>query len=213
MLALMMCCLTGTLFVYQGQEIGMLNAPEEWPIEEYKDIESVNYYHSVRERSGGDPMRVQQVMKSIQKLGRDHARLPMQWDSSPHAGFTSRKEGGWMRIHDDYKSINVADQLKDQSSVLNFWKKMLKMRKEFREVFIHGAFEAFDMGDEKIFMFCKKGSGDRGRALVVLNFSSEEQRWKRPDLEGKFEFLVGNVEGDGTENVLAPWEGRVYFVK
>ncbi|TAQ84661.1 hypothetical protein B7494_g7003 [Chlorociboria aeruginascens] len=80
-LALMMCAMTGTLFIYQGQEIGIINAPKSWPIECHKDIESVNYYNTVKKRSHNDPEILESVMKGIQLLGRDHARLPIQWDA------------------------------------------------------------------------------------------------------------------------------------
>jgi alpha-glucosidase len=211
MLALMMCAMTGTLFVYQGQEIGMINAPKDWPIEDYKDIESVNYYKSVAERTGNDPVALDRVMKSIQILGRDHARLPMQWDDSPYSGFTSNKSGAWMRVNDSYKSINVDSQLKQPNSVLNFWKNMLRMRKEYKDLFIHGTFEGFDMQNEQTFVFCKTFGKDK--AIVALNFTAEEQVFKRPDIRGKFELLVSNVEGvDGTEGTLQPYEGRLYLV-
>jgi oligo-1,6-glucosidase len=211
MLALMMCALTGTLFIYQGQEIGMVNAPKSWPISDYKDIESVNYYNSVAARTNNDPKALGHVMKSIQILGRDHARLPMQWDDSPHAGFTTKKDGAWMRVHDEYRSINVARQAKDPRSVLSFWKGMLKVRKEYRDLFIHGAFEAYDVQNEKTFLFGKRHQ--ESRAVVALNFTSEQQGFTRPDVGGKWEFLVGNLEAaDGTGDVLKPWEGRIYLV-
>ncbi len=211
MLALMMCALTGTLFIYQGQEIGMINAPKSWPIEEYKDIESINYYNSVAQRTGNDPKAVGHVMKSIQILGRDHARLPMQWDESPHAGFTTKKEGPWMCVHDDYPAINVAKQQTDPRSVLNFWRRALQIRKEYRDLFIHGAFEMYEPENEETFVFGKRYGGHR--AVVVLNFTGEEQGFQRPDVGGKFELLVGNLEGgDGTEDRLKPWEGRIYLV-
>ena len=211
MLALMMCAMTGTLFVYQGQEIGMVNAPQEWGIEEYKDIESINYYNSVAQRTGNDPKALGHVMKSIQILGRDHARLPMQWDDSPYAGFTTNKNGAWMRTNDTYKEINVAAQLHDPSSVLSFWKQMLKMRKQFKDLFIHGEFEEFEMENENTFVFGKKFGQDR--AIVVLNFTAREQVFMRPEVGGKWVLLVGNVDGvDGTEEKLRGYEGRIYLV-
>jgi len=208
----MMSAMTGTLFVYQGQEIGMINAPKDWPIEEYKDIESINYYNSVAKRTNKDSKALDRVMKSIQVLGRDHARLPMQWDDSPYAGFTSRKEGAWMRTHDDYPTLNVASQQKNPASVLNFWKRMLRTRKEYRELFIHGMFEVFDVENEHTFVFAKKFKGDT--AVVVLNFGEDQREFKRPDVGGgKWELLVGNVEGtDGTVDKLEGYEGRIYLV-
>ena len=211
MLALMMCAMTGTLFVYQGQEIGMINAPKDWPIEDYKDIESINYYKIVAERTGNDPLALDRVMKSIQILGRDHARLPMQWDDTPYAGFTSDKKGAWMRTNDSYKTINVASQQKNPASVLNFWKSMLAMRKEYRDLFVYGAFKSFDMENEQTFVFGKTFGKDK--AIVALNFTDEEQVFTRPVVDGKFELLVSNVDGiDGTEQKLHPYEGRLYLV-
>ncbi|KAH8670404.1 alpha-glucosidase [Tricladium varicosporioides] len=211
MLAIMMCAMTGTLFVYQGQEIGMINAPKDWPIEDYKDIESINYFESVAKRTNNDPKALAHVMKSIQILGRDHARLPMQWDSSPHAGFTGKKDGAWMRTHDLYKEINVAKQLNDPSSVLSFWKRMLKTRKEYKDLFIHGAFEEFDMLNQETFVFGKTFKNDR--AVIALNFTDREQTFKRPNVGGKMELLVSNLaDTNGTEENLQPFEGRIYLV-
>jgi oligo-1,6-glucosidase len=210
MLAMMMCAMTGTLFVYQGQEIGMINAPKDWPIEDYKDIESINYYNSVAQRTNNDPNALGHVMKSIQILGRDHARLPMQWDDTPYAGFTGMKDGAWMRTHDLYKEINVASQLKDPDSVLNFWKKMLKTRKEYKDLFIHGRFESFDMKNQETFVFGK--AFDKDRAIVALNFTDSEQPFSRPQVDGKLQLLVSNVGSiDGTEEKLLPYEGRIYL--
>jgi alpha-glucosidase len=211
MLAMMMCAMTGTLFIYQGQEIGMINAPKDWPIEDYKDIESINYYNSVAERTNRDPKALDRVMKGIQVLGRDHPRLPMQWDDSPFAGFTSSKAGAWMRTHDSYKDINVASQVKDPKSVLSFWKQMLKIRKEYKDVFIHGEFQGLDMENEQTFIFSKKYGAKK--ALIVLNFTADEQEFKMPVEDGKLDFLVGNVEdADGTKARLQGYEGRIYFV-
>ena len=211
MLALMMCAMSGTLFVYQGQEIGMINASKDWPIEDYKDVASINYFNSVAERTGNDPVALARAMESLQVVARDHARLPMQWDSSPHAGFTTNKNGGWMRTHDEYKSINVASQIKEPNSVLNFWKRMLSLRKEYKDLFIHGDFEGFDMKNESTFLFGKTFGKDR--AIVVLNMTEAEQRFERPDVSGKLDLLIGNVEGvDGTGCTLEPFEGRVYLV-
>jgi oligo-1,6-glucosidase len=210
MLAVMMCAMTGTLFIYQGQEIGMINAPKDWPIEDYKDIESINYYDSVKAR-GGDEKALAHVMKSIQILGRDHARLPMQWDDSAYAGFTTKKDGAWMRVNDSYKEINVANQIKDPNSVLNFWRKMIKLRKEYRDVFIHGSFQGYEMDGLDTFVFSKTHGKDR--VAVVLNFTDKERGFERPkELDGKWELLISCIEGvDGTE-VLQPYEGRIYLI-
>jgi len=160
-----MCTMTGTLFIYQGQEIGMINVPNHWPIEDYKDIESINYYNSIKAMK--DPERLEYVMKSIQLLGRDNARLPMQWDSSAHAGFTTKEDGAWMRTHDDYRNINVASQVDDTDSVLGFWRQALHVRKEHKELFIHGNFILWDENNEETFVFGK--TEDQGKVTVVVS--------------------------------------------
>ena len=82
MLALWLMTLTGTLFLYQGQEIGMVNAPEEWGIEEYKDVESISHHREAVQlsQSSADPMRTERIIKGLGLMARDHARLPFQWD-------------------------------------------------------------------------------------------------------------------------------------
>jgi oligo-1,6-glucosidase len=213
MLAIMMTTLTGTLYVYQGQEIGMINAPKDWPITDYKDIESLNYYNMISKRSGNDPEELSRAFESIQILGRDHARLPMHWDASEHAGFTTADhEGPWMRVHDLYPEINVASQLKKPDSVLNFWKSMLAMRKEYKDLFVHGDFRLYDPSNENTFTYAKVQGGKM--ALVVLNFTEEEQKFEKPEeLAGrKWERLVSNYP-EGKEDVLKGFEGRVYLVQ
>ncbi|KAH8804605.1 alpha-glucosidase [Xylogone sp. PMI_703] len=211
LLSMMMCALTGTLFIYQGQEIGMINVPKDWPIEDYKDIEGLNFYRAVEKRTGGDPKALKHVMGSLQIIGRDNARVPMQWDSSPYAGFTTNKSGAWMRVNDSYTEINVANQLNDPNSVLNFWKGMLRTRKEYKDLFIHGDFECFDIEDLKLFTFSKTFGKDV--LFVVLNFTDQDVEFGFPEkLSGhKLEFLVGNVEGDGTTMTLGGYEGRIYL--
>ncbi|KAK3944241.1 glycoside hydrolase family 13 protein [Diplogelasinospora grovesii] len=215
MLAMMMCAMTGTLFIYQGQEIGMINVPTSWPIEEYKDIESLNFYNQIK--ATGDKEALDYAMTSIQILGRDNARTPMQWDDSAFAGFTENKDGAWMRVHDLYPEINAAKQMGEKDSVLSFWKDMIRFRKGHREVLVHGSFDMFEPENEKTFVFGKR-FGDK-KALVVLNFTSEEQEVKLPEEYEGLKFHVGNY-GDAQEmeqsaggrkvRELRAWEGRLY---
>lgn len=215
MLAMMMTSLTGTLFTYQGQEIGMINVPRDWPIEDYKDIESVNFYKAVAESTNNDKEALDNVMRNLQILGRDNARVPMQWDSSPFAGFTDNKDGAWMRVHDLYPEINVAKQLGDPESTYSFWKDMIRFRKEFRDVLVHGTFEIFEPENEQTFVFAKKHGNQA--AVICLNFTSEVQEVALP-LDG-LSFRVGNYRDShaaeepavGRTRKLRPWEGRLYM--
>jgi len=222
LLALMLTSLTGTLFLYQGHEIGMINIPHTWPITSYKDIESVNFYHAVAAKTNNDPAELAYVMRSLQILGRDNARLPMQWDTGVHAGFTDCEKGPWMRVHDAWREINVAKQLaQGETSVLGFWKQMIRFRKQHRDVLVHGSFEGFGMDDEKTFVFGKKTQDGKKAAMVALNFSGEEQEVQLPDTPGYDElvFTVGSYEDaedmettvSGRKIILRPWEGRLYL--
>lgn len=213
----MLCSLTGTLFLYQGQEIGMINVPRSWSIDSYKDIESVNFYKTMAAQSRNDPAELDYVMRSLQILGRDNARLPMQWDGSEHAGFTDCPEGPWMRVHDLYGEINVERQVREgEGSVLGFWKKMLRFRKQHADVLVHGTFEEFGLDDERTFVFGKR-LGDK-RAAVVLNFTGEKQEVELPGYEGLV-FEIGSYDDAGKEEagaegrmrMLRPWEGRLYL--
>jgi oligo-1,6-glucosidase len=215
-IALYQATLTGTLFIYQGQEIGTTNMPSSWPIDEYKDVESTNFYAEAL--ASNNPTLLSQTLHGLSLLARDHARLPFQWDDSAHAGFTSAEsKEPWMRVHDDFREINVACQQKDPSSILNFYKNVLKLRKSHAELFVFGSFELLDAEDEAVFAYVKRDS--RGSAaVVVLNMSKAEQ--VGPD--------VGGILGEGTERlllstvadgsaklvggrpVLGAWEGRVY---
>ena len=209
LLAILNVALTGTLFLYQGQEIGAINVHKSWPIEEYQDLETRNFYDEVSVR---DPASLPKIMKSIQDIGRDNARLPMCWDDSAFAGFTGRREGAWMRVHDDYRSINVAKNEANPDSVLHFWRAMLKRRKQLNDLFVHSTFELWDLENKKTFMFRKKN--EISQAVVVLNFTAEKQPWKKPDAwtqDGKWVLIISNVQ-DTEEATLAAYEGRIYLI-
>ncbi|PYH99276.1 maltase [Aspergillus ellipticus CBS 707.79] len=219
LLCILVTTLSGTLFLYQGQEIGMVNAPLSWDIDtEYKDVESKNYYAFVRasSSSSSSSSALAAAKSALQHLARDHARLPMQWDGTPHAGFTVPDATPWMRAHDNHPDINVKRQTLDAHSVLSFWKKMLSIRKAYPDVFARGVFAHVDPEDERLFMFEKRGEGRR--VLVVLNFRDEVQEVRLEGLlGGRYELLVSNNveigEGEGMSmHVLQPYEARVYLV-
>ncbi|CAK7221068.1 hypothetical protein SCUCBS95973_004370 [Sporothrix curviconia] len=242
MLALMLTTLTGTLFIYQGQEIGMINVPKEWTIDQdYQDIESVNFFHNAikvaRQTMAGDQQAIQDeidyIRRSIQILGRDNARTPMQWDdSNKSAGFTDRPEGGWMRTHDLYPEINVAKQQGDANSVLSFWKSMIRLRRSHKDLFVYGNFRIYEPGNEDTFVYAKTtvpageaavGAGQA--AVVVLNFTGKDQTVNLPSADevGALRLQVGSytdsaaaedvdlAAGPGQQRTLRPWEGRLYM--
>ncbi|KAJ5257159.1 Alpha-glucosidase [Penicillium angulare] len=169
MLAMLVGTLSGTLYVYQGQEIGMVNAPEDWPISEYKDLDSLNYYNYVKEQTGNDPIAMKTTKIALAHLARDHARLPMQWDDTPNAGFSTEGAKTWMRVHDNYKTLNVKRQTDDPTSVLSFWRELLRIRHAHPKLFAQGLFRDTDPSHESVFLF-EKISGEQ-KLVVALNFT------------------------------------------
>lgn len=207
MLCMWFIAQTGTLFLYQGQEIGMINAPKEWGIEEYKDVESINFWtEAVRlAEDGTDPTRKERIMHGLQLMARDQSRLPFQWNSSEHGGFTTGKP--WMRAHDLYKEINVEKQENDPDSVLSFYKRMLQLRKEHRDVFVYGTFEILDPDNVSTFVYRKHFQ--EKTALVALNFTTEVQPVPSSEALGDMRILESSYSKTRPD-VLQPFEGRIY---
>ncbi|KAI7263800.1 alpha-glucosidase [Hortaea werneckii] len=209
MLALLTASLSGTLFLYQGQELGMINAPSSWPIEEFKDLDAVNYYNEVRASSSDDPQALEGARARIRFIARDNARTPMQWSAAKHAGFSEVEP--WMRVVDGYQDINAEAEMQDDDSVLAFWKAMLEMRKTHGDLFVHGNYEGLEMDNNKTFCFVKKGV-DR-QALVVLNFTSDHQPIKVPAAVKAAKMLLSTEKDPLHREELAPFEGRVYVAE
>ncbi|KAJ4382481.1 hypothetical protein N0V86_002816 [Didymella sp. IMI 355093] len=207
MLALWLVAQSGTLFLYQGQEIGMINAPQHWDVEvEYKDVESQNYWtEAVRlDDDGTDRGRKTRIKRGLQLMARDHARLPFQWDASTNGGFSTGKP--WMRVHDSHPEINAEAQEGDAHSVLSFYKMMLAMRKENKDVFVYGAFELLDPQGKDTFMYRKHYESKT--AVVVLNFTTKCQALPNELVKG-LTLLVSSYK-NVSEDALQPLEGRIY---
>ncbi|KAK3994333.1 glycoside hydrolase superfamily [Cladorrhinum sp. PSN332] len=180
-IALWQATLTGSLFLYQGQEMGASNMPRDWDVQrEYKDVESQEFYKEALDSK--DRERIKRTVEGLRILARDHARLPFQWDGSENAGFTGEGVKPWMRVHDGFRETNVERQLGREGSVLEFYRRILKLRREHRGLFVHGRFRLLDFGGEELFVYVKESENQEGRkALVVLNFTGSEQ--KAPDVE------------------------------
>ncbi|KAF7974165.1 hypothetical protein HWV62_13287 [Athelia sp. TMB] len=213
MLALFQTTQTGTLFVFQGEELGLKNFPRSWGIEEYKDVATINYYNLVleqrRKEMGREDVDMSDFLDGAAMKARDHARLPMHWDASANAGFTSGTP--WMRVNDDYKEWNAAAQVGDEGSVWSFWKKALATRKA-NEVLVYGNFKTVDTDSEQIFAYTRT-LGDI-IALVVLNFGEMGVSVKLGDFN-EYKLLLSNYEDEAllSEGGLAMrgYEGRVYL--
>lgn len=217
LLALMQTTLSGTLFVYQGEELGMRNVPKSWDIvKEYKDIESINFWKKSKELYGHDPKRLAEERKVLEKKARDHARTPMQWSSAANAGFCKAEVKPWMRVNDDYSDVNAEEQLsadkEDDLSTWQFWRRGLANRKEHADVFIYGDFTALAPAGDEVMAYLRVGKKS-GKWLIVLNFSGKNISWGIPDTIKVQGWMAGNyLKGKPEKSLrnsvdLRPWEG------
>lgn len=158
--------LRGIPFIYQGQEIGMKNA--KWnSIDEFDDISTKDQYQIAREAGLSD----REAMEACNRMSRDNARTPMQWTSGENAGFT--KGTAWLKINPDYKEINVEDQQNNPDSVLNYYRKLIALRKsdEFKNVFTYGEFIPEYEEMDHIQAFYRKDAAKC--ILVAANFGTD----------------------------------------
>ena len=158
--------LRGIPFIYQGQEIGMKNA--KWnSIDEFDDISTKDQYQIAREAGLSD----REAMEVCNRMSRDNARTPMQWTSGENAGFT--KGTAWLKINPDYKEINVEDQENNPDSVLNYYRKLVALRKsdEFKNVFTYGEFIPEYEEMDHIQAFYRKDAAKC--ILVAANFGTD----------------------------------------
>ena len=220
LLALMQATLAGTLFVYQGEELGMRNVPVEWDIDtEYKDIEGINFWKKTKALygDGKDPEKFALGRRILEKKARDHARTPVQWDAGPNAGFCEDGVKPWMRVNDDWKEINAERQMSkekdaEEMSVWHFWQRVLASRKMHKDVFVYGDYKSVGDDRAEVFAYLRTGK-DSGRGLVVLNFSGKEVEWDIPAGMEVQVWVAGNysngrVEKEGKGRImLRPWEG------
>ena len=209
MLATFLCTLTGILFLYQGQDIGMINAPKSWPIEEYKDVESRNYYNHVKAISSNNKKALSTAYAGIQAVARDHSRTPYQWNSSQHGGFTTGQP--WIRVNDSFNFINAQDQESEETSVLSFWRKAIEFRITYKDLLVYGEFQLCDVENPNTLTYLKVH--DDQKALVVLNFTKEEQTFVIPkEVYGQMELILNNSKSSSVFKRLGPFEARVYLI-
>lgn len=199
LLATMLLTLRGTPCIYQGSEIGMVNVAFD-TLDEYDDVEVVNMVREWRE-AGKDTAP---LLPAVQQQGRDNARTPMQWDDSPHAGFTSGMP--WLQLNPSFTTINVKEALGDTASIFYFYKDLLAYRK-LHPTLIYGDFELLAPDSEQLFAY-RRSDADY-EFLIFLNFSSDSLAIEEKVQWDRYELVKSNYAD--SENELRPWECRIYL--
>ena len=198
--------LTGTPFIYQGQEIGMLNTHFN-SLDECKDVVTFNNEKTFAKVG----VTGQRYLDLVNKTSREHARTPVQWDDSKNAGFTTGTP--WFGVNPNYKTINVAAEQKDPDSILNYYKKALKVRKAYPAL-SKGSYKEYYPASEKIYCY-EKDYGDQ-KALVICSFSKQDIPFVAPtgfDLS-KGTLVLQNypdAPAGSRSCTLRPYECRVYI--
>ena len=189
--------LQGTPYIYQGEELGMTNAP--YPVEELRDLESINAYNEMVEQG----MSESDALAAIHRMMRDNARTPMQWTAGPHAGFTDGDP--WMMVNPNYTEINAAAALADPDSVFYTYQKLIALRKAHR-VFAEGDFTLLCPEDEQVFAYLRRGAGQE--MLVAVNLSGRSAPFALPEaFEGRAPLLA--TQGAPLARALRPWEALI----
>ena len=199
LLATMLLTLPGTPFIYQGQEIGMVNKDFQ-SIADLRDVESLNFYNIWREEMGN-----QAAFQRILAGSRDHARTPMQWKKAEYAGFSTVEP--WIGTDDDYKICNVEDQMKTEDSVLNFYRKLIQLRKS-HPALVYGETKFVHKKARDLFAYYRRDDQAVFYVECNLSWKKRKRRGKRP--EGLR--LLSNYPESGSKE-LRPYEATVWRLK
>lgn len=192
--------LKGTPFIYQGQEIGMTNIRLK-NIENYADVSSKNNFYRFNLKDS-----LERRLKRIHFSSRDSSRTPMQWTGGKYAGFSTHRP--WFFINKNYRDVNVESEEKNEQSLLNFYRKCLKLRKHSRTL-LFGSYREYFPADEKIYMY--ERSFKDVHYLIICSFSKHTADFKLPGgLKGvRMEQVLCNYSGVRAQFTLAPYETRV----
>lgn len=196
----------GTPFIYQGQELGMTNI-HITDINDYDDVEVKGKYGDLVIRD--KVLTEQQFLAACNKECRDNNRTPMQWDSSINAGF-NKGHKTWLKVNPNYIEINEEKEENDPDSILNYYKKMIQLRKsdEFSDLFVYGDYESIETDDDELFIYLRTYQNEK--VAVIANMGKEEKKLSLP-----FEILkiLLHNYSDDADKRLRPYETLVVEVK
>ena len=194
----------GTPFIFQGEELGLVNV--KWPsIENYNDISSLSQYDMALENG----LSREEAMECVYRFSRDNARTPMQWDDSANGGFTVGKP--WLPLSSDYAEFNASKEMDDEDSVLNWYKKLARLRLD-HDVLVDGSYREVFEDSGSVFSFVR--SNGEETLLIAVNFTGMSVSYD-PDSEGFTEqqIILGSYNDDETKTgFLRPYEAQIIKV-
>jgi oligo-1,6-glucosidase len=206
MLTTFIMTMHGTPFYYNGDELGMTNIRFN-SINDYKDVQTRNEYQYVK-NNGGDTTA---YIKRKAFESRDNARTPFQWNNTNNAGFTTGTP--WIKVNPNYTTINDATEEKDPNSVLNYFRKVVQLRKDHL-VLVYGKYTLLDKDNPKVYAYAREGEGEK--LLIVLNFSTTASTTDIGVNISNAKLLLNNYKDAPSKNItgstitLRPYEALVY---
>lgn len=203
-LALAIHMLQGTPYVYQGEELGMTNAP--FPaISDFRDVESLNAY---RELTQSGVMPPERMLECLRYKSRDNARTPMQWSAAPGAGFSQAEP--WIGLNPNYLQINAEEQLHREDSVFHFYQALIRLR-HAHEIIVYGDYHLLLPEDPQVFAYTRTLNGQT--LLVVCNLTGAEAKVQLPQASNPV--LISNCPDThaAQQMLLRPWEAFASFLK
>jgi oligo-1,6-glucosidase len=202
--------LQGTPYVYQGEELGLVNVAFA-DISHYQDLETLNWYRVATTERGWSP---EKALAAVHMKSRDNARTPMPWTSAPGAGFSSGTP--WLALNERHVDMNAESARADPDSVFHFYRQLIALRRS-EPLLTTGRYRLILDDHPQVYAYLREeGEGENLRALLVLaNFSDESAAVNLPkDLAGRTASeLIGNLGPARWAQLpatltLAPWEGR-----
>lgn len=200
-IAAMYFLMQGTPFIYQGQEIGMTNTHFA-SLDDFNDVSAHNYAAELRQQGVAEA----DILTFLSSIGRDNSRTPMQWDSSPHAGFSNTTP--WLKVNPNYKQINVARQQQEPDSVLNFYRALIRLRKS-EPTLIYGRYQLLMAAHPQIYAYTR--TLNKTQMLILCNLSAEEAACESQIMPAEGQApLLSNYPSVTDQLLLRPYEARVY---
>lgn len=199
MLAAVIHLMQGTPYIYQGEELGMTNA-HFTAIEQYRDVESINYYHILLEEG----KTKDEALSILAARSRDNARTPMQWSDEKNAGFSNGEP--WIELGKSYGKINAEAEKADEDSILFFYKKLIALRKEL-EVVKKGSICFLEEEADAVMGYIRQL--DEQRLIVLCNLNDREETVNWQEQWDSYQQILGNYSEDAKTGILRPYEVAV----
>ncbi|WP_369754101.1 alpha-glucosidase [Flavobacterium sp. WC2409] len=201
MLSTFILTMRGTPFYYNGDELGMVNIRFD-SIEDYQDVDTRNKYIGLKNKNGD----LEGFLEGQKQTSRENGRTPFQWNTTKNAGFTSGTP--WLKVNQNFKTVNAEEQEKDPKSVLNYFRKLVQVRKEIPAL-IYGKYTLLDENNSAVYAYTRELNNKK--ILVLLNFTNKKATYNLNFKLGKHEVILDNYEDYNKvkSNSLRPYEAMI----